>query len=70
MTEEPEQKDESEKNSSAPVDEIRAKFLAALAKKQGGQKGAHGAQKGGKSSGPNSSDGHSQRHFQRKSGAS
>jgi hypothetical protein len=70
MTEEPEQKDVSEKDSSAPVDEIRAKFLAALAKKQGGQGGAPGAQKGGKSSGPNSSDGHGPRHFQRKSGAS
>ncbi len=70
MSEEPEQKDESKQDPSSPVDEIRAKFLAALAKKQGGQKGAPGAQKGGKSNGPNSSDGHSQRHFQRKSGAS
>ncbi len=70
MTEEPSQIDGSEKDSSAPVDEFRTKFLAALAKKQGGQKGAQAGQKGGKSSGPNSSDGHSSRHFQRKSGAS
>ena len=70
MTEESEQKDESKQDPSAPVDEIRAKFLAALAKKQSGQKGGPGAQKDGKSGGPNSSDGHSQRHFQRKSGAS
>ena len=70
MTEEHAQKDESEKDSPPPVDEFRTKFLAALAKKQGGQKGAQAGQKGGKSNGPNSSDGHSQRHFQRKSGAS
>ena len=70
MTEKPAQNDESEKDSSAPVDEFRTKFLAALAKKQGGQNGAQAGQKGGKSSGPNSGDGHSQRHFQRKSGAS
>ena len=70
MTEEPAQKDESQKDLSAPVDEFRTKFLAALAKKHSGQKGTQDGQKGGKASGPNSSDGHSQRHFQRKSGAS
>jgi len=70
MTEQPAEKDESEKDSSAPVDEFRTKFLAALAKKKGGQNGAQGGQSGGTSTGPTNNDGQSPRHFQRKSGAS
>ena len=57
-------------NLAKPVDEVRAKFLAALAKKQDQQKGGVSGRGGGKSRAQGASEGHTQRHFQRKSGAS
>lgn len=70
MSAKPIKDDDSEKGSEKPVDDVRAKFLVALAKKQDQQKGGVSGRGGGKSGAQNASEGHTQRHFQRKSGAS
>ncbi|OIQ75171.1 hypothetical protein GALL_431610 [mine drainage metagenome] len=70
MTVKPANEDDSQKESEEPVDDARAKFLAALAKKQGKQQGGVTGRGGGKSGAHGGSEGHTQRIFQRKSGAS
>lgn len=59
-----------ENDSEELVDDVRAKFLAALAKKQGKHQGGVSGRSGGKSAGHGTSEGHTQRLFQRKSGSS
>ncbi|HUW77992.1 MAG TPA: DUF5302 domain-containing protein [Candidatus Nanopelagicaceae bacterium] len=70
MSEKPINDDNSQAESTEPVDELRAKFLAALNKKQGQQKGAVNGRSEGKSGPAPKSEGHTQRMFQRKSGSS
>lgn len=69
MADNPKDNDESKVDSGEPVDDARAKFLAALAKKQGRQQGGVSG-RGSKSGAKGTSEGHTQRMFQRKSGAS
>lgn len=66
----PVQDDDSQKEPEKAVDDVRAKFLAALAKKQAQHQGGVSGRGGGKPGAQSTSEGHTQRMFQRKSGAS
>ena len=70
MTAKPVPDDESQKDSEKPVDDVRAKFLAALTKKQAQEQRGGTGRGGGKPGAQGTSEGHPQRVFQRKSGAS
>lgn len=70
MAKKPAEEPDAAKESEEPADEARAKFLAALAKKQGQQHGGVGPRGGGKVGAKGTSEGHTQRIFQRKSGSS
>jgi len=70
MTEKPKDSDESQIDPGQPVDDARAKFLAALAKKQGNPQGGVSTANGGKGGAKTSSGAHTSRMFQRKSGSS
>jgi hypothetical protein len=70
MSEKPVKDDDSQAESEKPADDLRARFLAALNKKQAKQKGGVSDRSGAKSGSQSTSEGHTQRMFQRKSGAS
>jgi hypothetical protein len=70
MSKKPVDDDHSQEESAEPVDDLRDKFLEALNKKQGQQKGVVNDRSGRRSAAQNSSEAHTKRLLQRKSGAS
>jgi hypothetical protein len=70
MAQKPVTDDTSQAEPISSTDDLRARFLEALTKKQGKQKGVVSDRSGGKSGSMGASESHTQRMFQRKSGAS
>ncbi len=70
MADKPAKNPDSAKGDGKPADEVRTKFLEALAKKQERQSGGVSGRTSGKSTVHGTGEAHKQRTFQRKSGSS